>query len=897
MNILNRYTVKTLKKNKTRTLVTIVGIILSAAMITAVTTFISSLQSYMLNSVIAIDGSWHGAVYNLSEEERREIEVKDGVANTTALENIGFASLENSQNENKPYIFVAGAEENITDILPVRLTSGVMPAARDEILLPKHMESDAGVKYMLGETITLDIGDRTFDGVTLDNRSVYTPGETIENTVTRTYKIVGFYERPSFEKYEAPGYTVLTMSGESGNCNAYIIMDNAKDIHALLDNTYGEYSSALNTDLLRFSGSSGEDSFNRVLYSLATILIVIIMLASISLIYNAFSISVTERTKQFGLISSIGATKKQLLHSVLFESVFLSLIGIPLGILSGILGIGITLKCTEALFSSMMVVDGIKLSLAVSVPAVVVAAAVALVTVLISAYLPARRALKIPAIEAIRQTGDTNIKVKSLKTSRMTQKLFGFEGMIATKNFKRNKKKYRATVISLFMSIVLFITASSFCAYLTKGTTSVIYNSNYDIRYTLVPNDGNGISRDELLSQLSSVPGVSESGYSYSVSSGVYLKLDESKIAPEYKKYLKETFNNENPWNAFGGAGYVPVTINFIDDSTYRDYIVANNLDINSYLDSDNPSALCYDSFTVYNSEESKYINFKALNGGNVDGQILLQKPLEGYFAGPMNRDAAGGITFDYYKLTENDSIEDEPTVFSQNEVSESYNVKIGPALEAPLMGADNYHSTISIIYPLSAADKILNTAYMAASETKLYFGADNHSAVFDQMIKVLESNQFSTSRLYDYASSMETERAMLTIINVFSYGFIILISLIAAANVFNTISTNLNLRRREFAMLKSIGMTKKGFSKMMNYECLLYGMKGLLYGIPVAIGITFLIFKSMSSGLEMTFFIPWYSIVIAVLSVFIVVFATMIYSISKIRKENTIDALKNENL
>lgn len=164
-------------------------------------------------------------------------------------------------------------------------------------------------------------------------------------------------------------------------------------------------------------------------------------------------------------------------------------------------------------------------------------------------------------------------------------------------------------------------------------------------------------------------------------------------------------------------------------------------------------------------------------------------------------------------------------------------------------------------------------------------------------MTKILTEKGLAVSRLIDYAASIETERAMITVINIFSFGFITLISLIAAANVFNTISTNLNLRRREFAMLKSIGMTPRAFSKMMNFECLLYGFKGLLYGLPVSFFITWLIYRAIGNGLETAFFIPWYSIAIAVGSVFLVVFATMLYSMHKIHKENTIDALKNENL
>ena len=136
-----------------------------------------------------------------------------------------------------------------------------------------------------------------------------------------------------------------------------------------------------------------------------------------------------------------------------------------------------------------------------------------------------------------------------------------------------------------------------------------------------------------------------------------------------------------------------------------------------------------------------------------------------------------------------------------------------------------------------------------------------------------------------------------MTIVNIFAYGFIILISLIAATNVFNTISTSISLRRREFAMLRSVGMTEKGINKMMNYECILYGAKALLLGLPTSCLISFILYKIVSKGMMISFKLPWLAMGIATLSVFLVVFATMIYAMHKIKKENPIDALKNENI
>lgn len=182
-------------------------------------------------------------------------------------------------------------------------------------------------------------------------------------------------------------------------------------------------------------------------------------------------------------------------------------------------------------------------------------------------------------------------------------------------------------------------------------------------------------------------------------------------------------------------------------------------------------------------------------------------------------------------------------------------------------------------------------------SATIYAFRTDNHSQTLEQMKTILLDNNLSTLRLYDAAASNESDRMLITVINVFSYGFIVLISLISVANVFNTVSTNISLRRREIGMLKSIGLSNKGLRRMMNFECIIYGARSLLWGLPAAAIMTYVIYRVSGTAYETEFYIPWYSILIAVGSVFAVVFATMMYATGKIKKDNPIDALKTENL
>ena len=895
MNIINKYTIRILKKNKVRTLITIIGIILSISMITAVTTFISSLKQFLINTSIENDGDWYGAVSLLNEEELKQLTGRSEVTDYAISQNIGYADV-NSLNENKPYLFLLGVGEGFEKNMPIHLIEGRLPKDSTELLLPKHLQTNGGVTYELGEQLILEVGDRKLEDATLyqNTELVASEGGVQEEPVqeelvvkeTKTYTVVGFYERPNYEYYSAPGYTALTIEDntKADSYNIYLKTKDAKDIYSLLENNYEDKRIDYNSEYLRLINGSNNSSYNRVLNGLATILIVIIMFGSISLIYNAFSISVSERMKQFGLISSIGATKRQILHSVLFEGLALSVIGIPFGIISGIAGIGVTLAILKNLFLSFMN-SRVTLNLYVTPWSVVIAAIVGIITVMISAYLPAKRAVKVPTIEAIRLTSDINIKAKKVKTSWLTYKLFGFEGMIASKNFKRNRKKYRATVISLFMSIVLFISASSLCAYLTKSVTTVMDDRGYEISYMLDSKNLTNITLEELINSLSKLEGITDSSYMYNVYSDLYLK--EEYIEKNYLTYLKESYGGELEQLEDGRVN-IPSVLYFIDDATYENFAKEKGYFVE---EGELPHAIALDTVKFYNPDLSKYHSFRALKGKDIPSELIVEKYLDDYYKTETYTDEQGNVIFVY------ENNQGETLQFPKEEMTKQTPVKISEITETGPTGVGTYYGNmIILLFPYSEREAILG--HTISDETiSLFFKTKNHTEVYNKLYQTLEELKLPTQDLYDALERQESERAMITVIRVFSYGFITLISLIAAANVFNTISTNIALRRVEFAMLKSVGMTSKGFHKMMNYECILYGIKGILYGIPVSILVTYWIYQSILQGLDMAFFIPWSSIVIAIGSVFVVVFATMLFSMSKIKKENTIDALKNENI
>ena len=883
MNILHRVTLENLKKNKVRTFVTIIGIILSVSLFTAVTSSVYSLQTYILEVVKEQEGDYHGGVYEASAKDLEQVVPHEKVKSTVMLQNLGYAKVEGIKNDYKPYIYVGAMGERFSETMPVHVTSGRLPENSKEILLPEHLGDNGGLRYKEGEVLSLSLGQRVYEGEQAYQNMALLVGEELTDLQVRTYKVVGFYERPSFERQDAPGYTALTMPDGAGpdSFQAYFQIEPMKDTYTFMEASFPNTSITYNNDLLRYSGSSNENNLNSVLYSMVAVLSLIIMFGSVSLIYNAFSISISERTKQYGLLKSMGATRKQIMNSVFFEALILSAVGIPLGILLGIVGIGLTFFFSKNLFLNLWQA-GVKTELVLRIgwTPLLVALILGLATVLISAYIPAKKAAGVSAIDAIRLSKDIRIDPKRVKTSKITYKLFGFSGLLAAKNFKRNRRKYRATVVSLFMSIVLFISASSFTAYIEHGMSEVMREKGYDITYTIFPEDYNA---EELRDLLGKTEGVEKKALVYN-RSFLEASLPKELVTDRYLEVTKDM--ELRPYVEESQKSMMYVNLTFLDEENYEALIKDNGLDENKYLKEEEVPALYYGQGSFYNYDTNKYVTFEPLKSGSFTMELYELKSFGDsiYYTGEMKD---GQLV--YRDQEENVVLKSLTEALTVKEIS------VGDRIETLPMAYFNDSHELKLFFPLHMMGTIISEEESRPME--LFFKTENHKSAYEEMVETLEDLSLPTHRLTNHGAYLEQERSMITVVNIFSYGFIILISLIAAANVFNTISTNIQLRRREFAMLKAVGMTRKAFDKMMRFESMLYGVKSILYGIPVAIGMTYLIYMSMRGGIEFDFFLPWTALFIAVGSVFVVVFATSRYAMEKVHKDNPVDALKNENL
>lgn len=931
MNIFNKVTLQSLKKNRTRTLVTIIGIMLSTALICAVTTSFASVRQYAISYFEYTDGKWHGMEKNIDNNTFKIIDESDKVSDKAVLSYIGYADI-GSANNYKPYLYISGFQEDEEGIAPVHIISGRMPQNNSEILLPDHLANNGDVKYNEGDVLKLDIGDRVVntdelldmdtekldynvrqnidiesflnDNLDLINSYILrqdTPyiaidsdddktvsAEKLNIRETREYTVVGFYSRPDFEDVYSPGYTALTVPDKYTEDTYYTVfycMNHMSDIYDFINEN--GFEGRTHSELLMFKGISKYASFYAMIYGLMAVVIGLIIFGSIMLIYNAFSISVSERTKQFGLLSSIGATKKQLRRMVRYEATVLSVIGIPLGIILGIAGMWVTFLAIGNKFS---VFSGDKfdqpMRVCVSPTALIAACVIAFVTIRISALIPSVRATRITAVEAIRQNSDIK-QTKHVKTPKIIYKLFGLSGVLAHKYFKRSKKKYRATIISLFMSIVLFISSYAFTSYLVTSVGEAYSTFNTDYVYYLYENENSKKKTDidSLLVKIKNTDHITDASYYTSIYQSAYVSddfLEKELLESPYSPFVDEN----HVLTKKEGSKVLDLHIFYVNDEIFKNIVNKYGLSEDKFMNADAPLGIIYDNNVSLDEESGRMIRKKLFNTDEFEMEIKLHNDVEGYYY-LEEKHTDGKVV--YSSIDGLDTIE-----FDEDECTEDMTLKIGKVVEeSPFF--ISYGGT-SVIYPYSVMNNMLVNS-IGNYGIEYSINSDDIFGGYKALEKMLSENGLSSETLYNYAESVESSRSLIVIVKVFAYGFIVLISLIAAANVFNTITTNINLRRREFAMLKSVGMTAKGMKKMLNFECVLYGSKALLYGLPVSALVTFLIYCSISKGIDTYFRIPWGAVGIAVLSVFLVVFATMMYSMSKIKKDNPIDALKNENL
>lgn len=892
MKVLNELSLKDLKLNKKRSIVIIIGIILSTALICGVAGLITSFQKTFIETAKNSQGNYHAIFYNVPKDELKYIEENRDVEKYYLSEEIGYSYLPNvkvstsSGTEENPYVNIISMDDKFLNNMSINVQDGRLPENDGELAISARINEKFKTNYKVGDTITLNVGE--LKGTTDSKKTNYYDEEKINempqtvekeivNTTKKTYKIVGIISRPTIaiEPYEVEWFTVITKMqtiNKKANIavlytNPYDYVKNTESINQMviakpgteanevnvvngLKKTYKSYKYKLkiNKELLSYEGASLDDETLKTIYGLGAFIMGIVLVSSVFVIRNGFAISITERLKQYGMLSSIGATKKQIKKSVYFEGFILGIIGIPLGILSGIFAIYILVNVVNYILKDY-VSRGTLLTYGISWPAIVVSIIVSVVTIWLSCRNSAKKASKITPIEAIRSSEDVKLKAKKIKCPKIITKIFKTGGEIAYKNLKRSKKKYRTTVISIIVSVVIFIAISSFIQYGFKMSSAYYTEKNYNyVVYaftTVSPEDKEEFEKEQIknykiLTDITNLPDAGD--FSINKSNVLEMDMDEKHKAEltEYGKDVKTRYSES------GKEQIDTINVISLSKNAYEKYLKKIGGEYQTYKD----GAILIDN--NINSDK---------DGKRVQGSMYTWK----------KGDTAIG------------KIDDK-----------EYNIKIVARTEERPNGIENLYSINA--YFIVSEEFMNKVGYKSAT---LYAQSNDADKLDKEVEQYEKDNNLTDSNLntINMEESIRAENAIVLVVSIFLYGFIGVITLIGITNIFNTITTNMNLRKKEFAMLKSIGMTKKEFNRMIRLESIFYGVKSLIIGIPIGLVLSYGMYNMFKNSMEMEYVLPYKAIIVAIVFVAVVIGIIMRYSMSKINKQNIIETIRNDNI
>lgn len=1009
MNATTNFTVKSLRANKVRTLVTIAGVALAAALLTAVLTTFASLNDYLYRSEAAQAGTWMACVEadGGSALDEKIVAAQDDpqVAGTAVMRDVGFAELTaEQQNTQGTYLAIRSIEGDVGDICGIVPSEGRLPESDGEIMLYATWSDYGGVS--LGDTVTFNVGQRVArlapdeegtmsagtmsaswgvqgeaheseiaDGTPLNSSMGVLEAdldggifnEEIANAEERTYTVVGFYNRPGYALSIAAGMVGVTGGGAAPDAFTDVFFSlndvaNTQQVEEAAEALFPDDHVVLHTAMLRYMGIASDSAIWETFYGVVVVLATVIVTACVSLIFNAFNISVAERIKQFGLLSSVGASRRQLRRAVVLEGVIVAVIGIPCGLLIGLAGCAITFAALGPAISQLAGSGEVPFNVAVNGWVLAAASALTFVTVLVSVWIPAKRASLTNIIDSLRAASGSRVSkrgaVRAAKCTGASSlwkargaagRVLGVGGMLARINRKRGTGKGRAASVSLALAIVLLMTAGSLNVFLgtltdvvtggePAGEVGVMVQLDVETPQDAGTVDGNAQAGDgdatsadaaatpdaaatqpaapttpeavaaannELFASqaevfagafqdLSQVAGAQPVGWK--MTADIYAILPEAMAGDA----LADEDNGTGGKMADGNIGAVG-SVAYLDDAAFDDY--AKNLGLNpaDFRDPEHLRAIAL--ARGYSNNGSVYQLLDVLREPGtlaiIEAATCNGEPAEAISASVTSEGPdSSTFAFEPYVNGEDDQIE----FFSLDEAEvQTASVEVVALADepAPIVGGPG--AGLQLIVPESMA------AYQGFGSTSPIFysyfdSADGDHGALAEELATAGSAYFHDKSPYglafysfnDYIEQRDSNQMIATVVNVFCLLFAVILALIAMANVFNTVTNSLILRRREFAVMKSVGLSNRQFRAMVAEECIAWCVRGLVPGVLLSLLVSFLLWQVISGSLSgLAFTLPWSYVALAAAMTVAAVGASVAYGMHRCRADNVVEALR----
>lgn len=873
MSISLKLALRYFKSQKKRNTITIFSIVMAVALFASTGILIMSFQNMFRESHAQTKGDWHYRAYTDSSSSQQitsdiakdfQYNILIDEAGVVAEDNYIKVGLVDEDNANttsaNDYTFynLKELDSAALKMFPYesQLVEGRMPQNSNEMCISNGSTSFWTDGNPIGKQATFDIGT----GIEYSDDGVF--DFTFNQTGTRTLTIVGVYQRFRFGK--VPNVSEAFTLDPIGN-HSYSIyfkvnpVSNYKNsVNQIMSdmelNSYAKYQS--NDGYLRWIGQ-GDDNMRFAFIGVFAILLLIIIITMTTVIKNSFTLSYSEKISQFGLLSCIGCTQKQIRKIVLFESLITWGIAQPFGIIIAIIVMKVVISVISKIELDMVNnIEGV-----ISIWPIVIAMTASLITTLISSYLPAKKAGAVSPVEAIK---GNIIEQETSPRGKTRMGILGFSYSMAKKNINRHKGRYRTTLASIIVSVVLFVTVAGLSIGLNYSLKN--YAGGYSAEFFLSSNHHSPKEKQAYLNLENELKTYEEVELVETVHPlPVYVDIPEDRIPKDYEKTFSRYFMIDTPYireTKYGmlGSALKQVDIVPIQRENYNTLVFEGNSPTYDDLVNNNEVLICQTE-TFRKNGSMSVIKFSDFTAGDV---LNIGTTYQGNLIDIRQATIAGELK------------------------------------ETPW-----YVETRSKGYIVVPQENILLYLSMYSNATEvLYYNGMVSIKAKDGMAETLSDRlQLATSSSFDayngfalnspYEKIKELTDTVL-IINIFIYGFITVIVLMCSLNIFNTIATNLANRSREIAMLRCVGMDKKQLFKSLMFECLIYSIRGTAIGGIIGVGGLYALTYIMNRFFVVDYQNPVIYLLIALVFSIAIAFSAGIEPIRKSLKGNIIDALRD---
>nr|WP_207750622.1 ABC transporter permease [Anaeromonas gelatinilytica] len=813
-------------------MLTIIGIILSVSLISSIGLFLKGMQEVQIEKAKNTYGSHH---LQYTNPDKGLIEK---ISNNPKVARNGTFNVEEEFTINDSIdVREISATNQALELLPYQVKEGRFPEDEGEVALEgwllRYIDSNA------------DIGGK----IEINNEE---------------YRLVGILENNIMEQINNRG-NILKKGNYSGEKETVLLVEissktNLKSAVKELSKLGEEDDFEKNEALLGVQGASERDNEAFLgLYIAVGVIILIVVISTIAVIYNSFQISVMERIKEFGLLRAVGTTPKQIRKIILREATLLSLIGIPIGLFFGIVAI-------YSISFAFKLIGGENLEVfkpVISPTILGCSAAIGLVSIYLSALMPSIFASKISPLVAI--SSRKSIKKEKIKRRKslpvkITGKLLGFEGELAHKNIKRNRKRYRITVFSIIISVILFITFKSFVDMSLTVTDGLKESQNVHFSITRgVQGTSEGITIDEdVIKEIEDISSVKKvykvyDGYEFN------MEIDKNKEIKELQGFEQDIYRESSS----NGKTEISGSINIYDKNVLdasKKYVKSGNIDTEE-LDEENGVILI---------RKNRIFNYDTNNT----------------YYGPV-ADIKVGDKINVSERLYWDQDEEKADKLGEE-------LKVVAIVEDEVFSYNGNPEGLRFITSKNVAKRFTKEESLSPINLNIVLkDIESEKMAIAKIENIIKENP--DLEIINHIDNNRKNKSSILMIQILLYGFVVVVSLIGSVNIINTLTTNILLRKREFATLRSIGLTHKGLRKMIVLEGMLYGIKGIIYGSIIGSILSFILAGGINEAREFSWGIPWSTIGIAAIATLIIGYLSVLYPLARIKKDNLIETIKGD--